>query len=92
MNKGILGLLAMASIADIMGNPTGERRYTETELPPLFIGDKPPTGSKEYWFDAYGNYSSERMEKERIVFKCFAINDKNAKRKYNNWKNYESSK
>lgn len=88
MNKGIASLLAFSGMAEMMNslNDTSkERGYKEHELPPFFVGDKPPTGSKQYWFDSQGNFSTERMERDRIYFKCFAINDKNAKRKFNKY-------
>jgi len=41
-----------------------------------------PKGAKEYWFNAYGEFSTEGMLKTDIVFKCVAISDKSAKKKY----------
>ncbi len=47
---------------------------------------KPPSGAKTYWFNAAGEFSSVRMLKAETVWWCHAINDKNALRKYNKWK------
>ena len=52
----------------------------------LPIGEKPPSGTKEYFFNSSGEFSNQSMRKDETVFKCFAINDKNAKRKFNLWK------
>ena len=43
----------------------------------------PPKGTKQYFFNHLGEYSTERMLKTDTVFKCFSINDKNAIRKFN---------
>ena len=47
--------------------------------------ERPPAGCKTYWFKANGEFSSERMLKSETVFECFAINDRNAIRKFNRW-------
>jgi len=44
----------------------------------------PPKGTKDYFFNAHGTHFSP-MRKDECVFKCFAINDKNAKRKFDKW-------
>jgi hypothetical protein len=46
----------------------------------------PPKGAKEYFFNSVGEFSTEKMLRTETVFKCFAINDKNAVRKFNQWK------
>lgn len=51
-------------------------------IPPT---EKPPSGAKGYFFNQFGEFSTERMLKTECVFKCFAINDKNAKRKFDKW-------
>lgn len=45
-----------------------------------------PTGTKEYFFNAQAEFSTTKMAKEDIIFKCYAINDKNAKRKFDKFK------
>ncbi len=46
----------------------------------------PQKGQFHYWFRHDGTFlnekQSERMKKEECVFVCFAINDKNAIRKF----------
>ena len=46
-----------------------------------------PKGHIHYWFRIDGTFlnekQSERMLKEECVFKCFALNDKNAIKKFN---------
>ena len=46
----------------------------------------PPKGTKEYFFNIKGEFSTESMLKTETVFMCFSINDKNALRKFNKWK------
>ena len=45
-----------------------------------------PNGTKTYFFDEHGNFSTEQMLREACVFKCFAVNDRNAIRKFNKFK------
>lgn len=45
---------------------------------------KPPSGTKEYFFNGNGEFSTDHMRKIECVFKCYAINDKNAIRKFKN--------
>lgn len=46
----------------------------------------PPAGTKPYFFDADGNFSNTAMKKGECVFDCFAINESNARRKFEKWK------
>jgi hypothetical protein len=48
---------------------------------------KPPNGTKEYWFNQQGEFSTTGMKRDEIAFKCVAINDKNAIRKFNRFIN-----
>jgi hypothetical protein len=48
-----------------------------------------PNGTKRYWFDASGDFSTEHMRKDDVVFSCIAINYKSAIKKYNKWKQTE---
>jgi hypothetical protein len=45
----------------------------------------PPKGTRTYFFNYSGEFSKESMLRTEVVFKCFAINDKNAIRKFNKW-------
>lgn len=51
-------------------------------LPPLPIHI--PTGCKEYFFNAEGEFSNSHMRKDECIFWCYAINDKNAIKKFKN--------
>jgi len=63
-------------------------QYDEPErLPiPVKLPRKPPKGAKEYFFNERGEFSTERMLKTDVVFKCYAVNDKNAIRKFKKYK------
>lgn len=52
--------------------------FTQKE-PPI------PKGCKEYWFNINGGFSTEKMRRDEIVFKCIASNDKVAKKKFEKW-------
>jgi hypothetical protein len=45
----------------------------------------PPNGTKEYFFNSFGGFSIEQMLRTETVFKCYAINNKNAIRKFKRW-------
>ena len=64
-------------------NPELDPRITWTE-------QKPQRGTKEYFFNKEGKFSTESMKKSETVFKCNAINDKNAIRKFESWNNSPS--
>ena len=55
------------------------------------ILDKPdkhvPTGTKQYFFNDDGEFSTTHMRKTECVFDCVASNDRNAMRKFYNWNN-----
>lgn len=65
---------------------TGRGDDFEQVYPPIPREPMPPHGTKTYWFNSNGDFSSAKMRKDETVFSCFAINDKNAVRKYNKWK------
>lgn len=86
--KKVNSILAMAVAMSAIGNPDMYDTNSKTndglrKKPP--IQTRPPKGSKEYWFNSEGEYSHESMRKTEVVFSCYAINDKNAVRKYNKW-------
>jgi hypothetical protein len=55
--------------------------------------EKPiPKGAKEYFFNAQGEFSTERMLKTETVFKCVAISEKSATKKFERWKKYPKHK
>lgn len=77
--------LAMAVLSEAgMHRQRGELREYTPNLKDY--EPKPQKGQFHYWFRADGTFLSEkqgeRMRKEECVFKCFAINDKNAIKKF----------
>lgn len=75
--------LIMAALAMSGENffATGSGDNATIYLPPE---PKAPKGSKEYFFNAEGEFSTAHIPKGECVFQCFAINDKNAIRKFKN--------
>jgi hypothetical protein len=43
----------------------------------------PPSGTKEYFFNASGEFSNSHMRRDECIFKCYALNDKSAIKKFN---------
>lgn len=78
MSLAALGMMREGDVFDEISN-----LYPRIPLephPPI-----PPSGCKTYWFKSSGDFSSDRMLRSEVVFTCFAINDKNAKRKFDKW-------
>jgi hypothetical protein len=49
----------------------------------------PPPGCSEYAFNNSGKFSRDgfpKMLRADVAFKCIALNDRNARRKFSNWK------
>jgi hypothetical protein len=88
MKAEMLGLLAMAMMPpeEQQRIMEWEKRQEEEKNKPRVIEQKPPSGTKEYFFNEQGEFSTERMLRTELVFKCYAINDKNAKRKFERWR------
>lgn len=66
-------------------------RDKRNSLKPEYINTNPiqplpPKGCKEYWFNQYGTLSIYGMRKDEVDFYCMAMNEKSARRKFNNWK------
>jgi len=76
---GLLPLMMSGHAIDFTPN-----KWTETI--PKKPKDVQPKNTKEYFFNQLGEYSTEHMRKDECVYKCFAINYKNAKRKFDAWK------
>jgi len=86
--KKTYALLGMAAAMSAMSDPGPVSRELNDGLSKKAPKPKrPPKGAKEYWFNAEGNHSTESMRKTDIVFSCYAINDKNAVKKFNKWLN-----
>ena len=50
------------------------------------IEEVKPKGVKEYFFTENGIFSNTEIAKVELFFKCFALNDKNAIRKFNSYR------
>lgn len=78
-SKGaMLAMMSMALMAENYG-------YDYPKDEPIEIQPRPPKGAKEYFFNERGEFSTEQMLKSETVFICYAINDKNAIRKFERW-------
>lgn len=95
--KGMAGMalaMAMMSQESMMDYKETPREYT----PPTKkeIEPRPKNGQFYYWFRIDGTFlsekQSERMLRTECVFTCFAINDKNAVKKFNSFINKNQSK
>ena len=80
MNALMLAALAMGGNS-FMATGSGDEMKVSLPKEPI-----PPAGCKEYFFNEQGEFSCSSMRKDECVFKCFAINDKNAKRKFERWR------
>lgn len=90
--KSQLAMLSMMGVASVM---MGGNSMCGATLPPDdFDGCNPtrkieppiPKGMKYFMFDKHGGYSTDRMRNEDFVFGCYAINSKNAIKKFNKHK------
>lgn len=82
--KNIAAMYGMMAALSVENGGGGIGRDVFNEEP-IEIQPKPPTGTKEYFFNSNGEFSTESMLKEDVAFKCCAINDKNAIRKFKRW-------
>lgn len=88
MKPNRLSILAMATMLGSFAQ-TSEIDYYEQERKTSSEPKEPiiPKGHIHYWFRIDGTFlnekQSERIKKEECVFKCFALNDKNAIKKFN---------
>jgi hypothetical protein len=76
----------MATMVAAMSNHESNHFHLIDDHEPLEIQPRPPKGTKEYFFNGLGVYSTESMLKTETVFKCHASNKKNALRKFNKWR------
>lgn len=80
--------LAMFAIASMMAEGNGPSPFDHE--PPITDRFKDPIqgypvhhkGTRQYFFNAQGQFSNSRMLREDVVFKCIASNPKNAIRKF----------
>jgi len=89
--------LAMAMMAEMMENVS----YPKQNKVRAFIPSEPrepkqQPGTFHYWFKDDGSFlnekQGERMRKDECVFVCYSINDKNAIKKFQKYKNDQNSK
>ena len=90
--KGMLGMaLAMAMMSDVNMMDYKETPREYNPKPKKNIEPQPKNGQFHYWFRADGTFLNEkqdkRMRKDECVFKCFAINNKNAIKKFKSFAN-----
>ncbi len=77
--RGALSLIA--AMVSMSGPNIMDIRKPVLELPPEDF-EEPYPGQKTYFFNAGGEFNNNKMLRTECVFKCFAINDKNAERKF----------
>ena len=94
MNRKMLGFLSIASIfgsdASHYNESDSARPVSESELKRrlrLIEENYQPSGTNLYCFNAEGSMRKGAMLKSECVFKCYARNEKNARRKYANYLN-----
>lgn len=88
--KKHLGMLAAFAMMSAQTGNRNNNPYNDIPVDDIPVDDKqskPPKGCKEYWFNKNGGFSNggNSMRKDEAVFYCHASNDKNAKKKFNNW-------
>ena len=77
----LMTLMATAAIMD--GNMNRQGFHSEETILPK--EPVQPKGTKEYLFNIDGELPNQANIKS-VVFKCFALNDKNAIKKFKKWK------
>lgn len=95
MKSSFLAMAMMAAMMDDVSYPKqnkGREFIPQEEKEP-----KQPKGTLHYWFRNDGSFINEnnerRMFKSECVFKCFALNDKNAIKKFNAFiRSYEAER
>jgi len=89
--KSLIGLLAMYGMVAVMGSevtdfdglPKRGENDGKSGNPPII--PRPYKGQKCFFFKANGEHATERILKEECVFQCYAINEKNAIKKFNRY-------
>lgn len=83
MKKSSLRTLQMIAAFSMVSQPFDQIPTTIN----IRSKEKPvPKGAKRYLFNTNGEFSTETMLKSEVVFKCIAISDERAIKKYNKWK------
>jgi hypothetical protein len=81
VNQALSNPVQYRSEMDPVPDPVDPDKVTG-KLPAKLI----PRGCHHFFFDINGNFSTERMKHEDIVFECIAVSDKSAVRKFSKWK------
>jgi hypothetical protein len=78
----LTAMFAMLDASDMYGGKTAPKIPKSVK----FDASKPesvvPKGCKQYFFNDKGEFSTEKMLKSEVIFKCIASNDKNAVKKF----------
>lgn len=84
--KKFYAMYAMAGAFSQEGvfSPNQEREFLKRE--PIKIVPKAPTGAKEYFFTKEGDCFTVKYKDTKFVYSCYAINIKNAIKKFEKWK------
>lgn len=79
--------LAMMAMFSDSGRSFEREKKSNKLIKKISFEPKIPSSLKEYWFKSDGTFLKEnhnrQMFKSQIFFICFALNDKNAIRKFN---------
>lgn len=88
MRKNIGAMMGIfGAMAAMGGMDYDTSRYHTNDEPKEPVIPPIPKGCKEYFFNEYDKFSNDIAWKAKCVFSCIAINDKNAEKKFNKWKN-----
>jgi hypothetical protein len=77
--------LALALAASETPQEPPRERMRMHNPPPPPRRRPPPGGALEYFFASATEWSTTHMRKDRTIFTCYAINEKNARRKFATW-------
>ena len=82
----LTSLAMMVAISKQEYKHTTEPNVRKGRIPTNKKNEITPIGVKEYFFNENGQFSNNGMFSEKLFYKCFARNDKNAKRKFDNYR------
>jgi len=78
--------IALLTVFAMMGSLNTNSQCADLDTVDIKPKNKPiPKGCKEYMFNKHGGFSTEKMRRDEVVFKCIALNDKSAKKKFSEW-------
>jgi hypothetical protein len=85
MNSKTKNMAAMYALMAYSATTGGNQIYDIENEKSKSIKSKPPKGAKEYFFTKDGDCFTVKYEDTKFVFSCYAINKKNAFRKFKRW-------